>query len=113
MNRTWNPSAGPVKALRDQVVGQFQEVAQTQQFSSGPKIQIIKKKLLNLPRSDSVRSNISAYPILQNGGSKVVKLIRYEGGQQQQISDTQSMLNDTNLVSTLIGVAGQQFIRKV
>ena len=95
------------------MVGQFQEGAQTQQGTTGPKIQIIKKKLLNLPRSDSVRSNVSAYPILQNGGSKVVKLIRYEGGQQHQISDTQSMLNDTNRVSTLRGLAGPQLIRKV
>ena len=62
------------------MVGQFQEGAQTQPGNTGPKIQIIKKKLLNLPRSDSVRSNVSAYPILQNGGSKVVKLIRNEGG---------------------------------
>jgi len=27
-------------------------------------VQVIKKKILNFPRSDSVRSNVSAYPVL-------------------------------------------------
>jgi len=83
MNRTWNTTSGPIKAIRDPAIASEDN---TQTSKDAPKIQIIKKKLLNLPRSDSVRSNVSAYPILQNGPSKVVKLIRYESG--QQVSDT-------------------------
>ncbi|TNV85030.1 hypothetical protein FGO68_gene1066 [Halteria grandinella] len=45
------------------------------QLSHKP-VQIITKQLLPFPRSDSVRSNASAYPVLQGGGSKVVRLIR-------------------------------------
>jgi hypothetical protein len=37
---------------------------------------------MNFPRSDSVRSNISAYPILNGGGSKVVRLIREDSTPQ-------------------------------
>jgi len=60
LNNTW--TQGPIKAL--------------------PKIEqpihVIKKQSLvtEFPRSDSVRSNVSAYPILQNGGLKVVRHLR-------------------------------------
>ena len=43
---------------------------------------------MQFPRSDSVRSNASAYPVLQNGVSKVVRLIRGEGGVAQNLNET-------------------------
>lgn len=80
------------------------------------KYTIIKKKILNFPRTDSVRSNASAYPILQGGGSKVVRLIREgeSGGNVNQsfleTSRTQGMYSN---LKGAIGPVNQVYVRKI
>lgn len=55
------------------------QLSQTLKLMRAEPVQVVKK--LAFPRSDSVRSNVSAYPVLAGGSSKVVRLIREDNPQ--------------------------------
>ena len=99
---------GPVKGLRDLLT--LPPAFNKDELPSTTKVQIIKKQILQFPRSDSVMSNASAYPVLQNGASKVVRLIRGEGGGTLNLNET----SRTMMQSTLKGIStDNSFIRKI
>ena len=52
------------------------QLSQTLKLMRAEPVQVVKK--LAFPRTDSVRSNVSAYPVLPGASSKVVRLIREE-----------------------------------